>query len=74
MLSCNCWMQAQDPCFWFGRQADCSAWLCMSFCAGAFVVLDLASGLFLSMTGSGMGRENISPRKKRWAPASSDIE
>lgn len=44
----------------------------MAGVAGCFAVADLASGLFLAMTGSGLGRSNVSKRMKRWdAPESS---
>eukprot|EP00892_Ulva_mutabilis_P008904 jgi/Ulvmu1/6386/UM003_0014.1 len=57
--------QAQEPCYWFGALGGCMKWTIMAAAAGCFAVADLGSGLFLAMSGSGIGRTHISKRMRR---------
>jgi len=54
--------QAREPCYWFGQPGGCSRWFAMAIVAGFFAVVDLASGLLLAMSGSGIGRTHLSKR------------
>lgn len=68
-------VQAQQPCFWFGAPGGCQRWQALAGVGGFLAAVDLGLGTYLAMSGSSLGRADVSRSKHKCvaAPTSAPV-